>query len=174
MEMILQAVERISSVSGWFSGVGVVIMAVLITVDVFLRYFFGKPLLFADDISVYSMIFITFVGAALTLKMKKHISVDLFYKMLSRRAKLWLDVATTFVGCFVIWVVTWYAIVWVRYTYESGYMSPGILGTPMWIPGLALPIGCFLFGLQYIVECVKVVRALHEQESEAKEGAAHA
>jgi len=172
--MILRVVERISSVSGWFSGVGVVIMAVLITIDVFLRYFFGKPLLFADDISVYCMIFITFVGAALTLKMKKHISVDMFYKMLSRRAKLWFDVATTFVGCFVIWVITWYSIVWLRYTYESGYMSPGILGTPMWIPGLALPIGFFLFGLQYIVECAKVVRALHGQENNAKEGAAHA
>ena len=61
--MLLRVIETISSWSGWFSGIGVVIMAVMITTDVILRYFFGKPLLFADDISVYSMIFITFVGA---------------------------------------------------------------------------------------------------------------
>jgi TRAP-type C4-dicarboxylate transport system permease small subunit len=172
--MLLRVIETVSSWSGWFSGIGVVAMAVVITIDVTLRYFFGKPLLFADDISVYSMIFITFVGAALTLKMKRHIMVDLFYTWLPRRAQRWLDVATTFVGAFVIWVLTWYSISWVQYTYKSGYTSPGILQTPMWIPALAIPIGLFLWGLQYIVECVKVVRLLQGQENNAKEGAAHA
>ncbi len=137
--MLLRVIETISSWSGWFSGIGVVIMAVVITIDVFLRYFFGKPLLFADDISVYCMIFITFVGAALTLKMKRHIMVDMLYKMLPRRVQLWLDVVTTFVGCFVIWILTWYTIVWVRYTYDSGYTSSGILQTPMWIPMSVVP-----------------------------------
>jgi TRAP-type C4-dicarboxylate transport system permease small subunit len=172
--MILRVIKRISSVSGWFSGVGVIIMVVVITIDVFLRYFFGKPLLFADDISVYCMIFITFVGAALTLKMKRHIRVDILYKMLPRRAQVRMDVATTFVGCFIIWLLTWYTTVWVVYTYQSGYTSSGILQTPMWIPMSVVPIGLFFFGLQYIVECVKVVRALHGQESDAKKGAAHA
>jgi C4-dicarboxylate transporter, DctQ subunit len=172
--MVLRVIETISSWSGWFTGVGVILMAVIITTDVILRYFFGKPLLFADDISVYSMMFITFVGCALTLKMKRHIMVDLFYTMVPRKVQLWLDVATTFVGCFVIWILTWYSIVWVQYTYKSDYTSPGILQTPMWIPGLVIPIGFFFFGLQYIVECVKVVRALHGQENNSKEGASHA
>lgn len=172
--MFLKVIETISSWSGWFSGIGVVAMAFVIMIDVTLRYFFGKPLLFADDIGVYSMIFITFVGAALTLKNRRHIMVDLFYQMLPRRAQLLLDVATTFVGCFVIWILTWYTIVWVKETYESGFMSSGILQTPMWIPMSVVPIGLFLFGLQYIVECVKVVRILRGQEIDAKEGAAHA
>jgi C4-dicarboxylate transporter, DctQ subunit len=172
--MVLRVIETISSWSGWFSGIGVVLMAVTVTTDVILRYFFGKPLLFADDISVYSMIFITFVGCALTLKMKRHIMVDLFYTMLPRRAQLWLDVATTFIGCFVVWVLTWYSIVWVQYVYKSDYTSPGILQTPMWMPMSVIPIGLFLFALQYIVECVKVVRTLQGQENNAKEGPAHA
>ena len=172
--MLLRIIETISSWSGWFSGIGVVIMAVVIIIDVFLRYVFGKPLLFADDISVYCMIFITFVGAALTLKMKRHIMVDMLYKMLPRRAQVRMDVATTFVGCFIIWLLTWYTTVWVLYTYQSGYTSSGILQTPMWIPMSVIPIGLFFFGLQYIVECVTVVRALHGQENNAKKGAAHA
>ena len=172
--MLLRVMETISSWSGWFSGIGVVIMGVIITIDVTLRYFFGKPLLFADDISVYGMIFITFVGAALTLKMKRHIMVDMLYKMLPRRAQVRMDVATTFVGCFIIWLLTWYTTAWVLYTYQSGYTSSGILQTPMWIPMSVVPIGLFFFGLQYIVECVKVVRALHARKDNAKEGAAHA
>jgi len=42
------------------------------------------------------------------------------------------------------------------------------------MPALVIPVGLFLWGLQYIVECVKVVRLLHGQENNAKEGAAHA
>jgi C4-dicarboxylate transporter DctQ subunit len=172
--MLLRFIETISTWSGWFTAIGVVVMAVVITLDVFLRYFFGKPLLFADDISVYCMIFITFVGCALTLKMKRHIMVDLFYKMLPRKAQLRLDVATTFLSAFIVWVLTWYTTIWVHDNYHSGYTASGILQTPMWIPMSVVPIGFFFFGLQYIVECVKVVRALHGQENNAKEGPAHA
>ena len=172
--MFLRVIETISSWSGWFSGIAIIIMAGVTTTDVFLRYFFGKPLLVADDIGVYCMIFVTFVGAALTLKMKRHIMVDMFYKMLPRRMQLWLDVVTTFLGAFIIWIITCYSIVWVQYTFNSGYTSSGILLTPMWIPMSIVPFGFFLFGMQYIVECVKVVRALHAQENHAKEGPAHA
>lgn len=171
--MLLRVIETISSWSGWFSGIGVLLMAVIVTIDVTLRYFFGKPLLFADDIGVYSMIFITFVGAALTLKNRRHIMVDMFYKMMPRRAQQWLDVVTTFIGCFVIWILTWYTIFWVRYSYETEFTSSGILQTPMWIPQSVVPLGLFLFGLQYIVECVKVVRILRGQENSAKEVPSH-
>jgi TRAP-type C4-dicarboxylate transport system permease small subunit len=172
--MLLKWVETISSVSGWLSAIGIVVMAFMTTIDVCLRYFIGKPLLFADDMNVYAMIFITFVGAALTLKNKRHIMVDMFYNWLPRRAQLWLDVATTFVATGVVWVITWYTIGWVRYSYENGILSPGILQQPLWVPQMVIPIGLFFFGLQYIVECVKAVRALRGQENHAKEGAAHA
>ena len=172
--MILRVIELISSVERMVLGVGVVIMAVLITIDVFLRYFFGKPLLFADDMSVYCMIFITFVGAALTLKMKRHISVDMFYKMLPRRAKLWLDVATTFVGA------------------SSSGSSPGIRSSGCNTP--TSPVTCRRASsgrrCGYPGWCFRSDSScsacstswsaswwsglLHGQENNAKEGAAHA
>jgi C4-dicarboxylate transporter DctQ subunit len=172
--MLFKIIETISTASGWIAGIGVVVMAVVITIDVFLRYFWGKPLLFADDVSVYCMMFVTFVGAALTLKMRRHIMVDLFYKMVSRKAQLWLDAVTTIAGCFVVWFLLWHTIGWVQYNYQTGYMSAGVLQTPMWIPMSIIPIGLFFFALQYLVECVKVVKALQNQQSNAKEGPAHA
>lgn len=172
--MFLRMIETLSSWSGWLAGIGIVIMAGVITVDVFLRYVLGDPLLFADDVSVYCMIFITFVGAALTLKMKRHIAVDMLYVNLPRRVQLWLDVVTTFFSCFITWVLTWYTIVWVRNTYYAGHLSQSILATPMWIPMSVVPLGLFLLGLQCIVECVKVVRTLRDQENHTKEDPAHA
>jgi C4-dicarboxylate transporter, DctQ subunit len=168
--MILKVIERISSVSGWLSGIGVVVMAAVIIVDVFLRYFFFKPLLFSDDIGVYCMIYIAFVGAALTLKMRRHIMVDLVYDRLPRRVQLWLDVMTTLVGALVTWIITWQCAAWVLYTYRSGFTSPGILQTPMWIPMSVVPVGLFLWGLQYIVDSAKAIHTLRSQHLEAVQG----
>jgi C4-dicarboxylate transporter DctQ subunit len=145
-------------------------MAVVVITDVFLRYFFFKPLLFADDVGVYCMIYIAFVGAALTLKMKRHIMVDLLYDWLPRKVQLWLDVVTTLLGTLVICIITWQSADWVVYTYKSGFTSPGILQTPMWIPMSVVPVGLFLWSMQYIVESIKVVNVLRSQHLKAKEG----
>jgi C4-dicarboxylate transporter, DctQ subunit len=168
--MILRLIERISSVSGWLSGIGVVAMAVVVTLDVCLRYFFFKPLLFADDIGVYCMVYIAFVGAALTLKMRRHIMVDLVYERLPRRVQLWLDVIMTLLGTLVICIITWQCAGWVLYTYKSGFTSPGVLQTPMWIPMSAVPLGLFFWSMQYIVESIKAVNILRSQHLKANEG----
>jgi TRAP-type C4-dicarboxylate transport system permease small subunit len=167
--MILRVIERISSVSGWLSGIGVIVMVVVVIVDVFLRYFFSRPLLFADDVGVYCMIYIAFVGAALTLKMRRHIMVDLLYARLPRKVQSWLDVITTLLGTLVICIITWESADWVHYTYESGFRSPGILQTPMWIPMAVVPLGLFFWSMQYIVESIKAINGLRGQHLQAKE-----
>lgn len=167
--MMMKVIERISSVSGWVSGIGVIVMAVVVTVDIVLRYFFSKPLLFADEVGVYCMIFVAFVGAALTLKMRRHIMVDLLYRRLPRKIQLWLDVITTILGTLVICIITWESADWVHYTYKSGFMSPGVLETPMWIPMSLVPLGLFFWSAQYIVESIKVVTLLRSQRPKAKE-----
>ena len=168
--MILRVIEAISSVSGWVSGLGIIVMTGVVFVDVLLRYFFSKPLLFADDFSVYCMVYIAFVGAALTLKMRRHIMVDLLYLRLPRKVQLWLDVMTTLLGTLIICIITWQSAAWVHYTYKSGFISPGILEEPMWIPMAVVPIGLFLWSMQYIVESIKAVKGLRSQHPKAKEG----
>lgn len=158
--MWIRAIEAVSTVSGWLSGLGVIVMTVLVVVDVFLRYVFRSPLLFSDDVSVYCMIYITFVGAALTMKMGRHIRVDLLYLHLSKRAQLRLDVATSLIGMIVLFIVTWQSVGWVQYTYRFGFKSSGILETPMWIPMSVIPLGLFFFSLQYIAEVGKAIGLL--------------
>jgi TRAP-type C4-dicarboxylate transport system permease small subunit len=171
--MILRMIETISLVSGWLSGLGVIFMTAVVSVDIFLRYFFSKSLLFADDFSVYCMIYIAFVGAALTLKMRRHIMVDILYLRLPRKAQLWLDVFTTLLGTLIVCIITWQSAVWVHYTYTCGYISSGILQTPMWIPMSVVPLGLFLWSLQYIVESIKAVNILRSQHLKAKEAVTH-
>ena len=171
--MFITVIERLSSMSGWLSGLGVIAMAGVITIDIFLRYFLSKPLLFSNEVSVYCMVYVTFVGAALTMKKKGHIRVDLLYRHLSRKIQLWLDLVTTIMGTLVICIITWKSVGWVLYTYNSGFLSPGVLETQMWIPMSAVPLGLFFFSLQHIVESIKAGHVLRSHNLQAKEESAN-
>lgn len=163
--MFTKAIESVSTVSGWLSGAGVYAMVFIVFIDVVLRYFIGKPLLFADEVSVYCMIYITFIGAALTMKRGAHIKVDILYSKLRKNARLWLDAVTLAVGTIIGAIATWQTALWVRYTYNFGFTSPGILETPMWIPMAIIPIGLFLWTLQYLVEAIKALNTLIQEKS---------
>lgn len=49
-----------------------------ILAQVISRYFFGKPLVWVEEIATYSFIWGTFLGAALALKYDRHVRIDTF------------------------------------------------------------------------------------------------
>ncbi len=57
-----------------------------IMAQVISRYFFGKPLVWVEEIATYSFIWATFLGAALALKYDRHVKIDTFIGHLPERA----------------------------------------------------------------------------------------
>ena len=162
--MITRTIETISVVAGWLSGIGVYGLTILVFIDVVLRYFFSKSIFIADEMSIYFMIYVAFLGAAMTMKNGAHIKVDLLYKRLPQKARKWLDVVTMILGTIICFIMTYQCTMWVRYTYKTNFISPSILETPMWIPMSVIPIGLFLWSLQYIVESMKAVKSLIDND----------
>jgi TRAP-type C4-dicarboxylate transport system permease small subunit len=56
-----------------------------ILAQVISRYFFGKPLVWVEEIATYSFIWATFLGAALALKYDRHVKIDTFVARLPER-----------------------------------------------------------------------------------------
>lgn len=162
--MVTRIIEAISTVTGWLAGVGVYGLTITIFIDVVLRTFFRTSIFVADELSIYFMIYVSFIGAAMTMKAGAHIKVDLLYKLLSKKARLWMDAVTMILGTIICFIVTYQCVNWVRYTYTTNFISPSTLETPMWIPMSVIPIGLFLWSLQYMVEAIKAVKLLiHDQ-----------
>ena len=158
--MFTRVIETISTVTGWLSGIGVYGLTIVVFVDVVLRYFFSRSIFIADELSIYFMIYVAFIGAAMTMKKGAHIKVDLLYKRLSKKGRLWLDTITMILGTIICFIMTYQSALWVRYTYKTNFISPSILETPMWIPMSCVPIGLFLWSLQYVVESIKALNML--------------
>ena len=162
--MFIRVIETISSISGWLSGIGVYGLTIVVFIDVVLRYFFSSSIFIADELSIYFMVYVAFMGAAMTMKKGAHIKVDLLYQRLSKKGRLWLDTVTMIVGTIVCFIMTYQSALWVRYTYKTNFISPTILETPMWIPMSCIPIGLFLWSLQYVVETIKALNMLIQSD----------
>ncbi len=70
---IFNAINKVFEIS--LVGI-VVLQAVLLMAGVIFRYAFDSPIVWGDEIVRYSLIWMTFVGAAMATKEKQHIQVD--------------------------------------------------------------------------------------------------
>ncbi|MFA6505910.1 MAG: TRAP transporter small permease [Treponemataceae bacterium] len=64
----------------------------LMVVGVILRYFFSISFAWNIELSRYSFVWLTFVGASYARKDDTHIKIDLFYNLLRKRIPNWLHV----------------------------------------------------------------------------------
>lgn len=168
--MVIRIIESISSASGWLAQWASYVMMGLISIDVGLRYIFRKPFLWTDEISIYLMLYIAFIGAAATLKAGRHIQVDILWSRLPIKVRLWLDAITTFISLVVLCIVLYQTILWVYQSYVTKWTAPSILLTPFWIPQSVIPIGLFFLVMQCMVGLYKAITAVRNRDGSVKGG----
>lgn len=64
-----------------------VAMAILVFINVVLRYFFGSGITWSEEISRFLFIWLTYLGAIVGLKDNEHLGVDTVINRLPKRAK---------------------------------------------------------------------------------------
>lgn len=87
-------------------GVGLIaIMVGAITVQVFTRYVFNRPIIWVEEISTYSFIWASFVGASLGLKYGRHVKIETFVEHLAPRAKAASRILVNLIIIAVLWLL---------------------------------------------------------------------
>lgn len=161
-KFIVKAIDSASSAVAYISSWVIFGLLLLISTDVILRYFFNSPLLFSVEISSYMLIFVCFLGAAQTLKERRHIVVDILTNRLKPKVRLWLELITSILSLVVLSFFLWQAIIMVHHSFIRGAVMPTSLLTPIYLPQMLIPLGIILLLLQYAVEIGRRIRALRE------------
>jgi C4-dicarboxylate transporter, DctQ subunit len=121
--------------------------ALLLFANVVLRYVFLAPLGWAEEVSIYAMVWIVFIGASAVLRAGGHIAVDLLPLALSPpQRRLLQALALTLALCFFA-VFCYYSLQHTLRTRALGQVTPALLA-PMWLAYLALPVGSFLMTIR--------------------------
>ncbi|WP_196260117.1 TRAP transporter small permease [Pelagibacterium limicola] len=117
-----------------------VAISVILVAQVFMRYVVNNPLVWAEELARYLLIWCTMIGTSLAVKESRHIVVD-FAPVLFGPRSIGLFRMISMVGiiCFSA-VITYYSVPFVLRVQQMNQLSPS-LEIPMWCVYLALPVG---------------------------------
>jgi C4-dicarboxylate transporter DctQ subunit len=152
------AIGRASRAASLLSGLATLTLAVIISIDVLMRYFFNRPQLLVDEVSPYLLLVVIFGAAAQTFRLGGHVRVDLVTAHLPGVIRAWLRVVNLLIGiaflAVVIWVTTQSALTAFRYGRVSAVML-----YPLWMPMLLIPAGLLLMALCMVEALRRQLRA---------------
>jgi TRAP-type C4-dicarboxylate transport system permease small subunit len=149
-------VERCNAVLGYISGLGILIMGLILSYEVVCRYFFNSPTIWVQEVAVYIYMWTMLAGCSYTLQKGKHVRIDLVLEKLSKRTQKMLEVVTSIVGMGFSAVVAWQGYLMLASSLKFSKVSATPLRVPMWIPQSALFLGFALLTLQFLI--IAVVR----------------
>lgn len=83
--------DRFSDLTGRLTSWLTLVMVVVTTIVVVLRYIFDFGLIWLQESVIWMHAVVFMVGAAYTLRDEEHVRVDIFYRQMSDRRQGWVD-----------------------------------------------------------------------------------
>lgn len=132
-----------------FCAMALLATALILFVNVTLRYVFSASTSWAEELIKYLMIWITFVGGSLCVRRGAHIRMDFLLGKLSPKSRGVVDRVIYLVSAVFCGFLAAYGVQIVSFNFRSGQVSPA-LEVPMWIVYSAIPIGSGLMALRFL------------------------
>ncbi len=82
-----RALEGITKIAKWIMIVMTCVIFFITTFTVFTRYILNYVPSWSEEIPRYLLVWITYLGAALAIRFKEHISLDVFFNLLPLRVR---------------------------------------------------------------------------------------
>lgn len=123
---------------------------VLICAEVVARKFFQYSIPGAIELTEYSLLYITFLGAAWMLRREGHIKMDMILNALNLRVQSILSTITSVIGAIICVVLTWYSAELTWDQIQTGHFRPTTLEIPVAFTIAIIPIGSFLLFVEFL------------------------
>lgn len=135
-----------------------IVTSLMIFLQVVLRYIFGQSIVWAEEFARYGIVFFVFLGSSLAVKQGAHASVDVLVKLLPGVARRSVEILAIAISIAYCLMVTRFGLDLVLRVRAMGNITP-TLEIPMYIPYLAIPVGCSLMAIRYIMELIAKIKA---------------
>jgi TRAP-type C4-dicarboxylate transport system permease small subunit len=132
------------------AGVILVLMWIIICAEVVLRFLFSYSIIWAVEVNEFSLMVITFIGAAWLLKIEGHIKVDIVYTVLCARAQAFINIVTSIIGAIICVFLLKYGILVSMEHFQDGVVSFTVMRFPTWPRYTLISLGSLLLFIQFL------------------------
>lgn len=167
MGFLKSVIRCIDAINGWvgkISGGIALLMVLVVTTDVIMRYAFDTTFVAVQELEWHLFGILFLLGAGYTLMVDGHVRVDVFYQRLSPKGQAWINLLGVIFfllpGCYLVLDTSWQFLS-MSFVINEGSPDPG--GLPMrWILKSFIPIGFALVTIQGISMGLKAFLILRD------------
>lgn len=152
MRMLDRAARALLS----FLGAALIVMICLTVYNVIARYVFNRALLWGDEVAVYAMIAVTWLGALICAWRNAEIRMDLLINLLGPRGLRLVHIAQQAVIAVLCAWVAWQALPYVARTWKIGMRSDAA-NLPVWLIHAVIPFSLALIAVIAAVRCLRLI-----------------
>jgi TRAP-type C4-dicarboxylate transport system permease small subunit len=138
--MIDRLLDRMARLIELVLAVAFILAVLLNFANVVGRYLFGLSLLGSDEVEVFVMVAMTFLGAVVVTRRNEHLRMDVLVRFMPAPVRLALRIAEQLLlialAGFVLWQSSFYASQMLRMGRTSD-----MAGVPMWLPHGSVALG---------------------------------
>lgn len=159
---MLAKINRVSTVAGTISGILAFCLMIWISADVFLRFFFDKPIPGSSEISRIALAWICFLGIVYAYTRNAHVRVTLFISRFPKYRPLFEFIACSF-GVLIFGVLTYMSWLYFWDSWINQEFFPAPITVPYWLAKLSMPVGVFIFAIALLLNMISHILDLFEK-----------
>lgn len=150
-DRLLARVENLLAALGIW-GLAFILFAVCL--EVVMRGLFDRPQQWVIEITEYTLLYVTFLGAAWLQRENGHVAVDLLTSALDERWRRYLSIVSSVLGVAIGAVFTWFGTTATISALVRGVHKPTVLEFPTWIVLAVIPVGGAVLGLRFLSQLI--------------------
>jgi C4-dicarboxylate transporter, DctQ subunit len=152
--------NRMILITGGVAGLALAILTYAVNYEIFARYIFNSPTVWAMELSNICGVYLLFMGIPYALNKKGHINVEIIIKYLPEKVQVVLELLTNTVGIIVAVILAIEGWDLFYDAYEFSLHSGDLIRIPLIIPYFPLFWGCLWLIIQFAMDAFENVRCL--------------
>ncbi|MEP4546392.1 MAG: TRAP transporter small permease [Saccharospirillum sp.] len=158
-----RAMHGLSLINVSLAGLSAVILlcaTLFVFLEIVSRFFFGKSQIWVIEISGYSLLYMTFLGAPYMLEKHRHVAIDILTDALPEPVRTWLAIIIGLTCALACLVSTWFGVVVFMDQWEFGMRETTLLAPKSQWLTIVFPVAMLLMALQFIDQAITQGRSL--------------
>lgn len=144
MSRVSRLLSKLFTVAATIGALGLMAIALMICIDVFMRWLTGRPITGVFEFSGVILVMVTFLPLALVLFNNQQLRVDIAQEALSGKPASALSLLDALMGLIVFFLLLWIGVEELIKAYEGRFLLRGMIEIPTWIPIAMISVGTLL------------------------------
>ena len=145
-----QLFDHILNATAFLAGIILVFIMLSVGLEVIMRYFFNRPMIWVTEVTECLLLYTTFLGTGWLLREEGHVKVDIILNRLKPRATAFFGILSSLVGIFVSAMLAFYGMSVTWDYFRRGIYTPTAMEIPVAAILLIIPIGSFILLIQFV------------------------